>query len=100
MCGVMIENFTMTTLLRDPLVQMAMRSDGVSEEYLAELLFRIKSTTKNMTTVAFDPMSSGSGPSEETEDTLTEADAETGFTPKHASPTDTVGEWIMSLAEG
>jgi hypothetical protein len=31
MCGVTIETFTLTELFRDPLIQLVMKSDGVSD---------------------------------------------------------------------
>ncbi|HET6609458.1 MAG TPA: hypothetical protein VFG62_22490 [Rhodopila sp.] len=37
-------SLTLTTLLHDPLVQLVMRSDNVSEKDHTELLFRVKGT--------------------------------------------------------
>ena len=37
-----ISTLTLTTLLQDPLVQMVMRSDNVSDEDHSELLYRVK----------------------------------------------------------
>ena len=42
MCRVTIETFTLMELLRDALTQMAMRGDGVSQEEISELLFRMQ----------------------------------------------------------
>jgi hypothetical protein len=42
MCTTTISTLTLTTLLRDPLVQMVMRSDNVSDEDHSELLYRVK----------------------------------------------------------
>ncbi|MGE0418330.1 MAG: hypothetical protein AB7O80_16125 [Acetobacteraceae bacterium] len=37
-----IDTLTFTALLRDPLIQMVRRSDGVSEEDFADLLHRVR----------------------------------------------------------
>jgi hypothetical protein len=37
-------SLTLATLLHDPLVQLVMRSDNVSEKDHTELLFRVKDT--------------------------------------------------------
>jgi hypothetical protein len=42
MCTTVISTLTLTALLRDPLVQMVMRSDNVSDEDHSELLHRVK----------------------------------------------------------
>jgi hypothetical protein len=42
MCTTTISTLTLTTLLEDPLVQMMMRSDNVSDEDHSELLYRVK----------------------------------------------------------
>lgn len=42
MCTTTISTLTLATLLRDPLIQMVMRSDNVSEEDHSELLHRVK----------------------------------------------------------
>ena len=39
-----IDTLTFTALLRDPLIQMVRRSDGVSEEDFADLLHRVRDT--------------------------------------------------------
>ena len=42
MCTTTIRTLTLATLLQDPLIQMVMRSDNVSEEDHSELLYRVK----------------------------------------------------------
>ena len=42
MCTMTISTLTLAGLLQDPLVQMVMRSDKVSEEDHSELLYRVK----------------------------------------------------------
>jgi hypothetical protein len=42
MCTTTISTLTLAGLLQDPLVQMVMRSDKVSEEDHSELLHRVK----------------------------------------------------------
>jgi hypothetical protein len=42
MCTTTISTLTLAGLLRDPLIQMVMRSDNVSEEDHSELLYRVK----------------------------------------------------------
>jgi hypothetical protein len=42
MCTTTISTLTLTTLLQDPLVQMMMRSDNVSDKDHSELLYRVK----------------------------------------------------------
>lgn len=42
MCTTTISTLTLAALLQDPLVQMVMRSDNVSESDHSELLFRVK----------------------------------------------------------
>ena len=42
MCTTTISTLTLATLLQDPLVQMVMRSDNVSDEDHSELLYRVK----------------------------------------------------------
>ncbi len=42
MCTTTIDTLTFTALLRDPLIQMVRRSDGVSDEDFADLLHRIR----------------------------------------------------------
>jgi hypothetical protein len=42
MCTVTISTLTLSTLLRDPLVQMVMRSDNVSEKDHSDLLYRVR----------------------------------------------------------
>ncbi len=42
MCTKTISTLTMATLLQDPLIQMVMRSDNVSESDHSELLHRVK----------------------------------------------------------
>lgn len=42
MCTTTIDTLTLAGLLRDPLVQLVMRSDNVSEEDHSALLFRVK----------------------------------------------------------
>jgi hypothetical protein len=42
MCTTTISTLTLATLLQDPLIQMVMRSDNVSEEDHSELLHRVK----------------------------------------------------------
>jgi hypothetical protein len=44
MCAMAEGSLTLTTLLHDPLVQLVMRSDNVSEKDHTELLFRVKGT--------------------------------------------------------
>lgn len=44
MCTTTISTLTLASLLRDPLIQMVMRSDNVSEEDHSELLYRVKDT--------------------------------------------------------
>ncbi|HVY16664.1 MAG TPA: hypothetical protein VHB27_15675 [Rhodopila sp.] len=45
---------TLATLLRDPLVQLVMRSDNVSEKDHAELLYRVKGTLE-LRSLTVDP---------------------------------------------
>jgi hypothetical protein len=42
MCTTTISTLTLTALLRDPLIQLVMRSDNVSESDHSELLYRVK----------------------------------------------------------
>lgn len=42
MCMTTIDTLTFTALLRDPLIQMMRRSDGVSEEDFSDLLHRVR----------------------------------------------------------
>ena len=42
MCTTTIRTLTLASLLQDPLVQMVMRSDNVSQEDHSELLHRVK----------------------------------------------------------
>jgi hypothetical protein len=44
MCMTTASTLTLTGMLRDPLIRLVMRSDGVSEEDFSELLFRVKDT--------------------------------------------------------
>jgi hypothetical protein len=44
MCAMAEGSLTLATLLHDPLVQLVMRSDNVSERDHTELLFRVKGT--------------------------------------------------------
>jgi hypothetical protein len=62
MCEVTIETFTLTSLLRDPLIQMVMRSDGVLEKDLAELMFRMKAALSGFD--AMEPLPATAGLSE------------------------------------
>ena len=50
MCNVTIKTFTVKELLRDPLIQMVMRSDGVSEEDLSRLLCRVQEAIRTTPT--------------------------------------------------
>jgi hypothetical protein len=42
MCTTTMSTLTLASLLHDPLIQMVMRSDNVSEEYHSELLYRVQ----------------------------------------------------------
>lgn len=42
MCTTTISTLTLASLLRDPLIQLVMRSDKVSEEDHSELLHRVQ----------------------------------------------------------
>jgi hypothetical protein len=44
MCEATIGTLTLAAMLRDPLIQMVMRSDNVSADDHSELLFRVKDT--------------------------------------------------------
>ncbi len=44
MCTATISTLTLTALLRDPLIQLMMRSDNVSEFDHSELLFKVQRT--------------------------------------------------------
>ena len=44
MCTTTISTLTLTGLLQDPLIQMVMRSDNVSQQDHSELLHRVKDT--------------------------------------------------------
>lgn len=44
MCTTTISTLTLAALLHDPLIQMMMRSDNVSDEDHSELLFRVQDT--------------------------------------------------------
>lgn len=44
MCTTTYSTLTLTALLRDPLVQLVMRSDNVSENDHSALLYRVKQT--------------------------------------------------------
>ena len=44
MCTTTISTLTLAGLLQDPLIQLVMRSDNVSEEDHSDLLFRVKDT--------------------------------------------------------
>jgi hypothetical protein len=44
MCTMTDGTFTLATLLHDPLVQLVMRSDNVSEQDHMALLFKVKDT--------------------------------------------------------
>jgi len=59
MCTTTISTLTFAGLLQDPLIQMVMRSDKVSEEDHYELLHRVKHTLIERLSVQ-DPASPGS----------------------------------------
>jgi len=42
MCMTTIDTLTFTAMLRDPLIQMMRRSDGVSDDDFADLLHRVR----------------------------------------------------------
>ncbi len=42
MCTITVSTLTLTSMLDDPLIQMVMRSDNVSERDHSDLLFRVK----------------------------------------------------------
>ena len=44
MCTTTISTLTLAALLQDPLIQLVMRSDNVSDKDHSELLFRVKDT--------------------------------------------------------
>ncbi len=44
MCTTTISTLTLTALLRDPLIQLVMRSDNVSETDHSALMHRVKQT--------------------------------------------------------
>jgi len=44
MCTTTISTLTLASLLQDPLVQMMMRSDNVSQEDHSELLYRVQNS--------------------------------------------------------
>jgi hypothetical protein len=44
MCTTTISTLTLAGLLHDPLIQMVMRSDNVSEEDHSELLYRVQNS--------------------------------------------------------
>jgi len=44
MCMTTISTLTLTGMLRDPLIKLVMRSDGVSDEDFSALLYRVKDT--------------------------------------------------------
>jgi hypothetical protein len=46
MCAMADSTLTLATLLQDPLVQLMMRSDNVSEKDHSELLFRVRDTLR------------------------------------------------------
>jgi hypothetical protein len=46
MCAMADGTLTLATLLHDPLVQLMMRSDNVSEKDHSELLFRVRDTLR------------------------------------------------------
>jgi hypothetical protein len=46
MCVMSDSTLTLATLLQDPLVQLMMRSDNVSEKDHSELLFRVRDTLR------------------------------------------------------
>ena len=43
MCTTTISTLTLANLLRDPLIQLVMRSDNVSEKDHSDLLYRVQS---------------------------------------------------------
>ncbi len=51
MCTTTINTLTLAGLLQDPLVQMVMRSDNVSQADHSELLHRVKETLNTRETV-------------------------------------------------
>ena len=59
MCAVTIETFTLTSLLRDPLIQMVMQSDGVLEKDLAALMFRMKAALSGFDAMEPEPVLAG-----------------------------------------
>ncbi len=44
MCTTTFSTLTLAALLRDPLIQLVMRSDRVSEDDHSELMYRVKRT--------------------------------------------------------
>jgi hypothetical protein len=52
MCTTTISTLTLAGLLQDPLIQLMMRSDNVSESDHTELLYRVK---ESLTTRASEP---------------------------------------------
>jgi hypothetical protein len=42
MCTATISTLTLTTMLQDPLIELVMRSDNVSEQDHSDLLYRVK----------------------------------------------------------
>jgi hypothetical protein len=42
MCTATISKLTLASLLKDPLIQLVMRSDNVSDKDYSELLYRVK----------------------------------------------------------
>jgi hypothetical protein len=52
MCTTTISTLTLASLLKDPLVQMVMRSDNVSESDHSELMFRVQETLMTRATQA------------------------------------------------
>ncbi len=44
MCTTTVSTLTLAALLRDPLIQLVMRSDRVSEDDHSELMYRVKRT--------------------------------------------------------
>lgn len=103
MCKVTVETLTLLELVRDPLIQMVMRSDGVSEEAYSALLYRIMILSRGLQN---NPGGAGDGrqlahpvPARAPEATDTASGDDARFTAGQAIPYDIVGEWLLKLSK-
>jgi hypothetical protein len=104
MCKLTVETLTLSELVRDPLIQMVMKSDKVSEEDLSKLLYRIKTLSLGLRNNTGDANGGHQScfrfpvPNNATEETGADAGDDAGFIAGQIISHDSVGEWLLTLA--